>query len=310
MPAIGLSIKPTLRDKDWVCELFYQMPIIERFAPVFKEVLWVLSGASNGDQHAKVLPEYGCNILDVYRRITFKAVPLLADTVQVMNSAALPEAKTLDAAKKVVRFDWQNLGRLSAIGTRCIRFAELEAEAVAHKDGWGQESPESAQELFTIIFGRQWVRQNAGRISATPADKLFAELLNEFIAARVAEFIRIETQLDALAYQWSAEAMIEFKQGYAEGMTVFLDASGQLKEESERAGTYIVLLLAWPEIKAMQESRPRKTLTHLHGWLKPFMRLGIMPMLDIDSFRDVCAPPKQGGIGLSLRPLKTRRSSA
>jgi hypothetical protein len=57
----------------------------------------------------------------------------------------------------------------------------------------------------------------------------------------------------------------------------------------------------------MQESQPRrKTLTDLHQWLLPFMRMDVTPQLDIDTFRDVCAPPTQNGIGLSLRPLKSR----
>ena len=69
---------------------------------------------------------------------------------------------------------------------------------------------------------------------------------------------------------------------------------------------YNFLLMAWPEIKAMMGAKPRKTLTHLYDWMKPFMRHGVVAEIDLDSFRDVCAPPSQGGIGLKLRPLSSR----
>jgi len=154
------------------------------------------------------------------------------------------------------------------------------------------------------------VAENEARILATPADKLCAELLNEFIGSWVVDFQKVQPQINALSYQWSPEAMIQLSEGYAEGMTAFLDASSQLTGETDRSNTYTVLLLAWPEIKLMQAAQPRKTLTHLHEWLQPFMRLGIMPNLDIEQLRDVCAPPSQAGIGLVMRPLQSRPSSA
>lgn len=302
-------MKPSPADEQWVKELYFQTPIITRFAPVFKELIWFFSSSRNPDQHVKPLPDYCYNILDVFHRTTFKYFPLLSDVMLVMNPAALPAVKSIEEAKKVVRLDWRNLGRASAIGMRCIRFAQMEAEAVAKSDGFGDESPDTAKELFTVIFGRGWVGQNEARILATPVDKLFAELLNEFIAEWVKDLLRVKPQLDALAYQWSPEAMIEFNEGYAEGMTAFLDKESQFREESERMGTYIVLLLVWPEIQRMQESRPRKTLTDLHEWLEPFIRIGMMPNLDIDQFRDVCATPPSG-IGLVMRPLTPRLPSA
>jgi len=43
----------------------------------------------------------------------------------------------------------------------------------------------------------------------------------------------------------------------------------------------------------------------LHEWLQPFMRRDVITTIDIETLRDVCAPPPSG-IGLSLRPLKVR----
>ena len=98
-------------------------------------------------------------------------------------------------------------------------------------------------------------------------------------------------------------------EGFAEGFNSFIDEVSQLAGESPRTGIYGFLLLVWPEIKAMLESNPRKTLTDLHEWLQPFMRRGLLTNLDIDTLRDVCAPPPSG-IGLSLRPLKVRSAKS
>jgi hypothetical protein len=64
-------------------------------------------------------------------------------------------------------------------------------------------------------------------------------------------------------------------------------------------------LLAWPEIQTLLETTPKKTVSDLHEWMKPFMRVGITAYIEVNTLRDVCAPPPVG-IGLSLRPLKSR----
>jgi hypothetical protein len=92
-------------------------------------------------------------------------------------------------------------------------------------------------------------------------------------------------------------------------MTGFLDENGQMVGESVRANIYGFLLPAWPEIKEMLESTPKKTVTDLHKWMLPFMRRGITSLLDVDALRDICAP-MPGGIGLALRPLTSRSASS
>lgn len=68
--------------------------------------------------------------------------------------------------------------------------------------------------------------------------------------------------------------MIEFNEGFTDGLTGFMDRDSRLTGESNRSGTYAFLLLAWPEAKAMLEAYPRKTLTDLHQWMKPFHARG------------------------------------
>jgi hypothetical protein len=297
---------PDEADRKTVRELFYAMPIMERGAPIFKELLWVLLGRENEGQHVKALPDYCYPIFDALKATYFKNFPALTDIIFIKDKAGLPAAETVEAAKKVIQMDWRNLGRISAIGVRCIRFAELEAENGVDGEGFDHYTPDKRKQLFTVIFGRQWVEENAARIATEKPDKILAEMLNQFIAPWTGQLKEKQTEFDLLAYQWSPSALIEFNEGFAQGLTSFLDENTLLTGETNRSETYSFLLLAWPEIKVMLEANPQKTVRHLHEWMQPFMRVGVTTYLDIDKLRDICAPPSGGGIGLALRPLKSR----
>lgn len=268
-----LSREPSQPDKELVRAVFYKIPLMERGTPIQQELLWVLLGRQNSEQHIKLLPEYCYNIFDVFLKTYFKGFPLLSETVQITDSAGLPGAKSIEAAKEVLRINWKNVGRLFGIMARCIRFAEMEAAEELEKDGFSGSSPEEIVSLFTMIFGRDWVLTNRTRIEKENPDKIFVEYLQEHTTSalsRIPSMVPIET----VAYEWSPEASADFHAGYAEGMSIFVDFNRQLAGESGRSGIYTLLLLAWPEIKSMLEASPRKTLSDLHEWMMPFMRVG------------------------------------
>jgi hypothetical protein len=299
--------EPNDSDRQAVKDFFYAMPIIGRAKPVFFEMLWVWSGCPDEDRHNKTLPDYCYNILEAVRRTYFKNVPGMTDTINVKDRAALSGAKTIEEAKKVIQMDWRNLGRICGIGLRCCRFAKMEAETVVNGEGFGNMPPEKRKELFTVIFGKQWAAGKAKRISSENPDNIFAELFNQHVDQWSKEINSTFANMSSVASLWSPAAMCEFYAGFGEGLASFVDETGQLVGQTNRSDTYVFLALAWPEIKAMQESHdPRKTLTDLHQWMLPFMRMAVTPFLDIETFRDVCAPPSQAGIGLSLRPLRSR----
>lgn len=286
------------------------MPLLERGKPLFHESMWVLAGCPDEDRHAKILPDYCYNIFDAARKTHFKNLPAVTDIIYIRDPAAMAEAKTIEAAKKVIQVDWRNLGKACGIGMRCWRFAKMEAEDGVDGEGFDDCSPEKVKELFVVIFGKRWVEENAGKIASTNPDQILADALNQFLGPWLEEVRAKGAMLTSIACQWSPTAMQEFHEGIAEGLNGFIDENSQLAVETDRSGTYAFLALAWPEVKAMMESRPkRKTVTDLHQWMLPFMRMEVTPYLDIDTFRDVCAPPKQFGIGLSLRPTKLRSSS-
>jgi hypothetical protein len=305
------ELTPTLADKQMVREFFYVMPMMERGKPIIAEMIWALLGSLDSERHIKILPDYCYNIFKVFQKTFFKGFPLLSETVLVTDQARLSSAKTIEEAKKGIRIDWKNLGRAFGILLRCVRFGDLEAEKSLGQEGFGDLPPAQTKELFIVIFGKKWLEENGAEIATQTPEIFFTGLLNQYIGTHVEKIEGSQANLALTAYQWSPTAMAEFTAGIAEGMNGFMDGDGQFVGESLRAGIYGFLLLAWPEIKAMIESNPKKTLSDLHEWLKPFMRRDMIAYIDIETLRDVCAPPP-GGIGLSLRPLKSRasRSSA
>jgi hypothetical protein len=306
-----IEIKPpTEFDRQTVREFFYAKPLIERGKSVFDEMLWVLQGRESEGQHLKILPGYCYNIFGALTITFFKNFPAFTDIIFIKDRAGLAEASTIEAAKKVIQIDWKNLGCGVGIGLRCARFAEMEAADGLDGEGFDQFSPEEVKQAFVIVFGQQWVEDNAARIASESPDKILSVMLKQFIAPWIEKMAPAAAMCSVFACQWSPAAFMEFHEGLSAGLGGFLDANSQLIGETSRSGTYVFLLLAWPEIKAMMEDRPKKTLSDLHAWMLPFMRMGVTPYLDIDQFRDVCAPPSQKGIGLSLRPLKSSRASA
>ena len=301
-----MTREPSPADKQLVRDLFKAMPLTERGAPIFGELNWVLQGRPNADQHPLILPEYCYNIFAVYRRTYFKSFPLLSDTVVVIDPAGLKDAKTIEAAKKVLRIDWKNMGLVLGIGGRCMRFAEREAAAILQLDGFDGLPAEKNCEVWTAIHGPEWVEHNDETIKLESTNALMVEGLQVHVSPAIEQLGIAAQKFSAWAYEWSPTALAELNAGIAEGLTSFLDKDSQLAGESSRSGIYAFLLLAWPEIKAMLESSPKKTLSDLHDWLQPFMRVGVIPYLEIETLRDVCAPPSSG-IGLRLRPLKSRR---
>jgi len=306
---IETSRVPNPADKQTVKDFFYAMPMIARGSPIMTEMTWVLLGRQELARHEKILPDYCYHIFDVFQKTYFKGFPLLEETVLVTNPEGLPAAKTIEAAKKVVRLEWKNLGRLFGMAARCVRFAELESAEDLNEAGLDDLTPGKTQELFTVICGRKWVEENSAVMAAESVEKAFSRLLNQYLAGWIAAFQAMQPQLNDLAYQWSPAAMLDFNAGLTEGLASFLTVDGQLAGESGRSGIYGFLLLAWPEIKVMLAATPNKTLRDLHEWMQPFMRVGITAYIEIETLRDVCAPPPSG-IGLSLRPLTPRPSSA
>ena len=263
------------------------------------EMNWVLLGKPNPDEHLKILPDYCYNILDVFRKTYFKAFPSKSETITVTSKVGQL------LGKNPVEIDWAKVGQLSGILDRCLRFVDQEAAESLEHDGLSNLPPEKTAELLLLLGGPKFVQQNEGQFAGKSFDKIMTEMLETQVAIHAPAAGVSEFKFNALAKLDGVESMVDLNRGKGKGLTGFLDEDGQLAGESPRAGIYIFLMLGWPEIKAMLESNPNKTIRDLHEWLLPFMRAGFVTFTEIETLCDVCEPPPRG-IGLSLRPLKAR----
>jgi hypothetical protein len=263
--------------------------------------------AQNASSHdTELLPDYCYNILSVYRRTYFKGLPSVAGTVRVTDKGNLAGAKSIAAAKQVLEINWRSLGKVMGIFSRGMRFFDLEAEQTLESDGLLNLPSKKQKEVGEILLGKEQLQALKKLEKSDVVRASFKKISEKDIEELRKTLASVSPMWVQLAYQWSPGAMAEFSAGIAEGQRSFLDKDGQLVGESNRANIYNFLLMAWPEIKEMLETNPKKTMSDLHLWMQPFVRQGLTSSVDIETLRDVCAPPPSG-IGLSLRPLKSRR---
>jgi hypothetical protein len=294
-------------DRETFKDFLRRKPFVERWWPAAFELFSQMAPGIKPVKHSKSLPDYCYNILAVFRRTSLKAMPAFAETIKITDAERLKKCQTMDEAKEFMTVDWRRMGRVGGIGMRGMRFFELEVESYVEKEGLGDLSPAEEAEVVGLLFGENFPEF----MKEYPQFQMIGNGLMNLGAEQV-EKLSISTKQKSevwsqYAYQAGPEAMIEFNKGIAEGMASVMDENGRPPGESVRSNVYWFLLLAWPEIKEMLESNPKKTMSDLWDWMQPFMRVGVVNMIDLDYLRDVCAPVSQSGIGLSLRPLSSHR---
>ncbi|HUZ06526.1 MAG TPA: hypothetical protein VMV89_03465 [Candidatus Paceibacterota bacterium] len=285
------ELKPSPADKQAFKDLLLKTPLWERGQPLMTEMLWVLHEKPAANEHQKILPDYCYNIFEVFRKTYFKAFPSRSETIKTTGDT--------------VQIDLIKMGALFGIFDRCSRYVDMEAADSLNRDGLGQLTPEKTSELLPLIFGSKYMQANQNQFTGKTFEKIALEMLEGMIAQHRPATGVSEFKMNALARQQGVQHMADLNEGKGQGLTKFMDEDGELKGESPRAGTYVFLLLVWPEIKEMLDSNPKKTLSDLHEWLLPFMRAGVLPFLEPDTLCDFCEPPPRG-IGLSLRPFRSR----
>lgn len=276
---------------------------MQRLAFVNREWLWYLSQDQNSSPQEKSLPEYCYNIFEKFGRTYLKALPKLSDTITA-DIKGLALCKTVEDIKKVVKIDWLRLGKLSGIGIRGKRYVEMETERDLKREGLWNFVPEKDEAALELLFDKSKLPTNQDGSRVQGIGRILEQWLKQDTAPQIEKMAGPLEYFGQQAYLWGPEALADFNKGMALGLDGFLDEDGQPVGESLRANVYWFLLMAWPEIKELLESNPRKTVTDLHEWMLPFMRHGITSLIDVETLRDVCGP-LPGGIGLKLRPLSS-----
>jgi hypothetical protein len=306
-PKTGIITAATKRsNKQFVAAFYRRIPAMERLASVNSELTRYMSPPDASKAVESSLPDYCYHIFEKFRRTYFKEYPNISETI-TGNIEGLSACQDVEQAKRLVKIDWLRLGKLFGIGLRGKRFVEMEAEPSLTCDGMIGRAAND-EELSLIIDGAKLPKDLDGSC-IRDVGTILEKTLKDNSASHLDKLAGGLERFGRLAYLWGSDALADFNRGLAAGLNGFMDEDGQLTGETPRANLYWFLLLAWPEIKPMLESEPKKTMTDLHDWMLPFMRHGITSLSDVETLRDVCAPPPSG-IGLSLRPLKNRSSRA
>ena len=66
-------------------KMLSQQSFMERWEPVSKELKWVICGRSNEEQHARILPDYCYNILELYKQTTFKGYVPISEAIFIKD---------------------------------------------------------------------------------------------------------------------------------------------------------------------------------------------------------------------------------
>jgi hypothetical protein len=299
-----IAAKQKAADEKVVEEFWRRMPVTQRLASVNSEWNWYMMQAANPVRHEKCLPDYCYNIFEKFRRTYFKALPNFSDLV-TGDIQRLAVCKTVEDAKKIISIDWVGMGTVLGLGIRGKRFAEMEAQNVLKREEvWGLVPKGGASDL-ALVFDQARLEKMAKDGGIQDIGRGLEQILKDDTLTHIEKLTGQAEYYGRLAYLWGPAALADFNKGLAAGLNGFLDEDGKPVGEPVRANIYWFLLIASPEIKAILESNPRKTVTDLHEWMLPFMRRDMCNRIGPDYLRDVCAP-MPSGIGLKLRPLASR----
>jgi hypothetical protein len=260
IPPVDWNHKPACKEP--IRELLVRKPLIERVGPVLADLLWTIQGEKRAGRGGKPLPAYCYNIFKIMRKTYFKI---------------LPESERLAPCGSKEQ-DWDALGKVVGAGLRCLSFGEFDLEGILK--GESLPAKERADLLGAISAIPAWLNGNGS--DDAPG------------APMASRFVKGSDQLweACLASQQSAcrsgcEPLLQLNKAIDKGLRGFVDESGACVGESGRANIYWFLLLVWPEIKEMQEARPRKTRNDFYEWMKPFVECGFVSLQSLGQLVDV-----------------------
>jgi hypothetical protein len=265
-------------------KLLLAKSFMERWEPVSQEMRWVISERPNADRHAKILPDYCYNILDLYARTIFKAFSPFSELLTITDKERAKTARTVEEGRSAIKINWEKLGSVFAAGERAIMFFENEAEPLLKKDGLLDLPAEKRDELYHLMVGDRWMKAKLAELEALDKAKPVEEIIENRIVNLVETTEKAIPEWHEKARDWEPAATTKFHVGAAKGSAEFLDEAGELHGERKikHKNTYQFLLICWPEIEAMLKAKPSKRMEDLWNWLLPFSRPYWIEIQDLD----------------------------
>jgi hypothetical protein len=253
----GVNIfMPLEDDRNTFRKFLREKSFLERWLPVVFEQFRLWGTFTN--QSENLLPDYCYNIFEIHRRTYFKAIPAVGESIAVTDKEQLAACKSVEEAKQFLKINFRNLAKFGGVTLRGIRFFDLEAGPYLEKEGLLNLNADEVAEVMELVLGKHYWRPIKAFFKSQKIGHGTKRIRN-YVSTLFLAGTGVSPNLQALAYEWGPEAMIEFQAGLAEGMAGFLDQDGRLAGESLRANIYNFLLLAWPEIQEMLESKLLRT---------------------------------------------------
>lgn len=271
-------------------KLLMQNSFMERWEPVAMELKWVIRGRPEAEHHKKCLPDYCYNILELYRRTLFGVSAPMPEVLIVRNQERAAACKTIQEAKEIMTIDWEKLGSVFAMGERGLNFFNNEAEQKLQEDGFFDLSEKERERVFELMIGERSLTKKLNELQAQEPGKTIEEILEGWVAAIGNRAKAAVPEWHRKAGEWSPDAVTKFHTGVAKGSQGFLDKNGELTGEKKLKliKTYELLLIVWPEIEGMLESKPRKTRSYLWDWIKPFSYAMWIEIQDLEQLNRLC----------------------
>ena len=132
----GLKGQPQQRistNGDTVTAFFQRMSLLQRIEPVLTELTWEIIHSDAASPRQRCLPNYCYNILRIFRKTYFKALPL-------------------SGLERCGSLDWECLGQMIGAGMSCLRFGESQLQDVLASEGLDNLSPEEMTQLVHLVF--------------------------------------------------------------------------------------------------------------------------------------------------------------
>ena len=252
-----------------VTAFFREMTLLQRIEPVLTELAAIILESRNAPDRQSALPRYCGNILRIFRRTYFKALP----------------ADGLDGCAAL---HWERLGQVIGAGTSALRFGETQLQDLLKPEGLDNLSQEEMARLVRMVFASGHDEAAQSELWPQLPDATVQDMVASHFAITAPELWERFAICNQAACQGGPDSMTAFNAGMVKGMAGFVDESGQFVGETERANIYWFLLIAWPEIQAMQEARPPKTRNDFDEWLRPFVDCNLLSISSFSQLLDIC----------------------
>jgi hypothetical protein len=230
-----------------------QHTLVGRIAPMCEAFRLAIHRAVNRPpfptRYVHTFPEWGHNVTDELTKTVFKGLVGMA-----------PSGNQISAFK---------IGQLTGFFIRAAIFYWKEAPAQLERDGLNKLTPEQEQKLEKAL-GWELLLPEASELagrSIRGKDELI-KFHRQRILRSATNLIRCNLRLINYILHRPLEEIFQFLSGLPKGFKAFLKTDGEFAGKNKRTEIFLLLLMYWPEIEEMRQSKPDKTRKYLLDWLE------------------------------------------